>query len=88
MPIQKLLVRLFLEGKRQTIIGVLPPHFSFPDSGAEPDVYVPADLDPDTSLALSKSVFVMHAIARLRPGVSIEQAQAELQAFFLARAKS
>ncbi|MGC1784762.1 MAG: ABC transporter permease [Acidobacteriaceae bacterium] len=79
---------LTLDGKRQTIIGVLPQHFIFPDPGAEPDVYVPADLDIDTSLVVSKSVFVMHVIARLRPGVSIEQAQAKLQTFFLARAKS
>ena len=75
-----------LDDKEQTIIGVLPPHFSFPDLEMEPDVYAPADLDPDTNLVVEKSVFMMHVIARLKPGVSMQQAQAEVQAFFLARA--
>jgi predicted permease len=76
-----------LDDKAQTIIGVLPPHFSFPDLALEPDVYAAADLDPDNVLTLRQSVLMMHAIARLRPGVSMEQAQAELQAFFLAHAR-
>jgi predicted permease len=75
-----------IDGKQQTIIGVLPPHFSFPDFALEPQVYGLADLDPDTSpAAMGKIVFFMRAIARLRPGVSMQQAQAEVQSFFLAR---
>ena len=76
-----------INGKQQTIIGVLPPHFSFPDFAIEPQVYGPADLDPDTSpAAMGKMVFFTRAIGRLRPGVSMQQAQAEVQSLFLARA--
>ena len=39
-----------IDGKPLTIIGVLPPHFSFPDLTLEPDVYAAADLDRDTTL--------------------------------------
>jgi predicted permease len=78
---------VMLDDKAQTIIGVLPPRFSFPDFSMEPDVYAAAGLDPDTVLTLQQSVLMMHAIGRLRPGVSMEQAQAELQAFFLAHAR-
>jgi len=75
-----------IDGKQQTIIGVLPPHFSFPDFAHEPQVYGPADLSPDTSpAAMGKIVFFMRAIGRLRPGVSPQQAQAEVESFFLAR---
>jgi predicted permease len=78
-----------IDGKQQTIIGVLPPHFSFPDFAHEPQVYGPADLSPDTSpAAMGKIVFFMRAIGRLRPGVSPQQAQAEVESFFLARSHS
>lgn len=75
-----------INGREQTIIGVLPPHFSFPDFALEPQVYGLADLDPDTSpAAMGKIVFFMRAIGRLKPDVSMQQAQAEVQSFFLAR---
>jgi len=75
-----------LDGKEQTIIGVLPSHFSFPDSSIEPDYYAPAGLKRDTTVSVP--FFVMYVIARLRPEVSIEQAQAEMQAFFEARGRT
>jgi predicted permease len=75
-----------INGKQQTIIGVLPPHFSFPDFALEPQIYGLADLDPDTSpAAIAKNVLFMRAIGRLKPGVSMQQAQAEVQNLFLAR---
>ncbi len=45
-----------LDGREQTILGVLPAHFNFPDFSIEPEVYGLADLDPDISLAVDKSV--------------------------------
>jgi putative ABC transport system permease protein len=74
-----------IDGKSLTIIGVLPLRFNFPDLTLEPDVYTPADLDRDTTIAIDKPMIGIRTIVRLRPGVSIEQAQAELQAFYLAR---
>jgi putative ABC transport system permease protein len=76
-----------LNGKAQTIIGVLPAHFFFPDLSLEPDYYAPAPFDIDTTVRIDTPVFFMHVIARLRSGVSVEQAQAETQSFFQARTK-
>jgi predicted permease len=76
-----------LDGRIQTVVGVLPAHFLFPDPAIEPDVYVPAGCDPDTSLSRDKSIWMVGTTARLRDGVTAQQAQAELQAFAEARAK-
>jgi predicted permease len=76
-----------VDDKTQTVIGVLPQHFSFPDPALEPDVYAPGGLDHDTNLAIDKPVFGMHVIGRLGAGVTTVQAQSEMQAFFMARAK-
>lgn len=76
-----------LNGTQQTIIGVLPRRFYFPDLALEPDLYVPADLSLDTVLSVEKPVKIIHAFARLRPDISVEQAQAELQTFYTARAR-
>ena len=76
-----------LSGKEQTIVGVLPPGFTFPDLSVEPDYYAPAPLESDTTVSVAKPVFGMRVIARLGSGASTEQAQAEMQAFFQARAK-
>ena len=76
-----------LSGKEQTIVGVLPPRFIFPNLSVEPDYYAPAPLESDTTVSVAKPVFGMRVIARLRSGASLEQAQAEMQAFFQARAK-
>jgi putative ABC transport system permease protein len=76
-----------IDGKIQTVVGVLPAQFLFPDPGIEPDVYAPADFDPETSISIHSEVFSVNAIARLRDGFSASQALAELQAFAGARAK-
>ena len=68
-----------LNGSPYTVVGVLPPAFHFPDvtrSGTEPELFEPAvfekwELAPDAG-------FGWGAIARLKPGVSQEQATAEL----------
>jgi predicted permease len=62
--------RIRLDGRAHTIVGILPPGFRFP---YQVDAWMPERIaaDSDTSLA---------AIARLKPGVSREQAQAALNA--------
>lgn len=74
-----------INGKRETIVGVLPPHFSFPDATQEPDYYVPADLDSATTLSVTTPVIWMKVIGKLRPGASVQEAQAEVRAFFATR---
>jgi predicted permease len=77
-----------LAGKAQTVVGVLPAHFIFPDPAAEPDLYVPDDLDTNTRLESTNIRIVMVlTIARLRDGVTLPQAQAELNLFEQNRVK-
>jgi predicted permease len=77
-----------LAGKAQTVVGVLPAHFVFPDPAEEPDLYVPDDLDTDTRLETTNiSIVMVAAIARLRDGVTLPQAQAELNLFEQNRVK-
>jgi predicted permease len=77
-----------LAGKAQTVVGILPAHFVFPDPAAEPDLYVPDDLDTDTRLESTNiSVVMVLTIARLRDGVTLPQAQADLNLFERNRVK-
>jgi predicted permease len=77
-----------IDARTATVIGVLPANFTFPNYGLEPDVYAPADLDQDTSVSPQKPVLGIFTIGRLRPGVSAQQAQAEMQSFFEARGRT
>ncbi len=77
-----------LDGTAATVIGVLPPHFNFPDLVLDPDVYAPLNLDRDTTVSVNKMIVGIHTIARLRPGVSREQAQTEVQTFFQTRLRN
>jgi predicted permease len=77
-----------LAGKAQTVVGVLSAHFVFPDPAAEPDLYVLEDLDTDTRLESTNILVVMVlTVARLRDGVTLQQAQADLNLFEQNRAK-
>jgi putative ABC transport system permease protein len=59
-----------------TVVGVMPPTFHFPDSRAQ--FWTPARLDPDAFQDTERANNFMRSVARLRPGVSMEQARAEL----------
>ncbi|MFC5864050.1 ADOP family duplicated permease [Acidicapsa dinghuensis] len=65
------------------IVGVLPANFEMPR--LQPfDLLVPAQLDPAAQHTVNSGIGVpMWLTARLRPGVSIEQARAEMQPLFL-----
>jgi predicted permease len=64
-----------LDGEPVTIVGVLPATFVFPD--AQPDAFIPMRVDPLTAPRTNHS---HNAIARLRPGVTVEQARREVAA--------
>jgi putative ABC transport system permease protein len=65
--------KLTVAGLHFQVIGVMPPQFNFPQ---DTDVWVSRDqLFVDTS---SRSSHNFAGIARLKPGVSLEQAQAEM----------
>lgn len=66
-----------------TVIGVMPPGFAYPDWGVANDLWSPIDaLPPADMAALMQRGF--HAdsrvLARLAPGVSLPQAQAQMDA--------
>ncbi len=68
---------LALGGQRHTIIGVLPPDFEFisPDT----ELWAPLRLG-DESHRMRRTERYLHAVARLRPEVTLRQAQAEMDA--------
>jgi predicted permease len=64
-----------LDGERHQIIGVMPPSFHYPTR--ETQIWVALTIDPhDTSLRLSG----YHSIARLKVGIDVEKARANLDA--------
>lgn len=62
-----------VDGHRTQVLGVMPPSFEFPEGV---DLWLPLVLDPqDLGTRGGRSLEV---VARLKPGVSIERAQAEM----------
>lgn len=66
-----------LGGVSYAVIGVLDPNFSMADFGPTPDVWLPFQLDPHT--ADQGHYFGINA--RLKPGVTVEQARARMASF-------
>ena len=64
-----------LDGSKYTVIGVVPPHFRFPQQRTI-DVFMPTAFTPQ-ELA-ERGVLASYAVARLKTGVTLEQAQTEL----------
>src|SRR5262249_51655341 len=65
------------------VVGVAPPEFFGTDPGASPDVYLPLHasswLDTeDSKRFVDSNYYWLQTMARLRPGVSREQAEAAL----------
>jgi predicted permease len=61
-----------LNGMDFTVIGILPPRFSFPDTA---QLWVPGDLFPDDT---ARSAHNNRVIGRLKPGITLRQAQADM----------
>jgi predicted permease len=79
--------RLFLFGTPFTIIGVTPPEFQGEMPGRIRDFWVPLGMQPMADLGQgdlrnARNFPWLSVMARLRPGVSIEQARAETLALF------
>ena len=68
--------RLTMNGRPYTVVGVMPAAFEDPLAGPV-DVWVPLDLGPARDPDNAENHY-LSVIARLRPGVSIARAQAEL----------
>jgi len=68
---------LFLNEEAFVVAGVLPADFRYLDAGREPDVYFVID---SKDYRAQRGGGALHGVARLRPGVSLQQAQAQLDA--------
>jgi putative ABC transport system permease protein len=69
-------LKLQVDGGTMTVVGVMPEDFRFPSRDTE--VWVPLALTP--AGRASRGGFFLSVVARLKPGVRIEQAQSELDA--------
>ena len=65
-----------LDGRPRTVIGVLPASFKF--NNAAVDVWVPLGWTPQ-NVASTRRPHYLRVVARLKPGVSVEQAQMDVQ---------
>ena len=66
-----------LDGQSAQLIGVLPPGFRVPDNGipVQPDLWMPASFE---TLRFERTYRNLVAFGRLKPGVTLGQARAEL----------
>ena len=71
---------LALDGNSVTIVGILPPNFHFPFEFPEPDVWLPRVFEHPLlkSAQVRMGAGYLDVIGRLAPGVTLAQAQAEL----------
>lgn len=65
-----------LDDGAYTVIGVMPADFYFPEFGRRWDLWTPAALSPDERT--SRDAHVGGVVARLRSGVTLQQAQDEM----------
>ncbi|HYG62451.1 MAG TPA: ABC transporter permease, partial [Thermoanaerobaculia bacterium] len=64
---------MYVNGNRYTIIGIMPPGFRFPE---KIDLWLPLRLDPANPGM--RGNHYLEALGQLKPGVTLSQAQAEL----------
>ncbi|MGH9832731.1 MAG: ABC transporter permease [Blastocatellia bacterium] len=67
---------LTLDNRPYTVVGVMPAHFRFP--GREQEFWTPMAFAPEE--AAGRGDHYLSVVARLKPGVSRQQAQAEMEA--------
>ncbi len=71
-----------LNGYGFTVVGVAPPQFQGAELGMAPDVFVPMMMQsramPGRNWLDDRGIGWLRAVGRLKPGVSAEQAQAEM----------
>jgi putative ABC transport system permease protein len=66
---------LQLGGRLYTVVGVMPPGAGYPSTLTQ--IYAPVGFSPSTRA--SRGSIFLNAIARMRPGETLEQARAELK---------
>ncbi|HQY06638.1 MAG TPA: FtsX-like permease family protein, partial [Lacunisphaera sp.] len=66
-----------VNGRAGTIVGIMPPKFQFP---ANEDLWIPVNAEFPVRPRNDRGVNFISVIARLKPGVSAQQAEADLSA--------
>ena len=68
-----------LDMRSFTVVGILPASFRYPDGAPHQDVWIPVAQDPLFGPRMSQpGARVLVGIGRIKPGVSLAQAQAEM----------
>jgi putative ABC transport system permease protein len=70
-----------LNGEPYTVVGIMPPSFNLGREfgGQTPDIWAPITFKPEQlAPATGFAVEYLNVVARMKPGVSVEQAQAEM----------
>jgi len=67
---------LILGGEAYRVLSVMPPQFAFPATTVE--IHLPFSTIPDNAIPRIRPVRIMNVVARLAPGVTPEQARAEM----------
>ncbi len=69
-----------VSGQKATIIGAMPQGFSFPPGEVDsPQIWAPLQIDP--AKPGNRGGHNYYLLARLRPGVSVQQSESEMQAY-------
>jgi putative ABC transport system permease protein len=74
---------VILDGKQYSVIGVMPPRFQYPIQNDPIEFYVTiaedaSTLDGSKPMTQERGSHSLEGVARLKPGVSVDQAQADL----------
>ena len=72
---------LTLNGRQYTLLGVLAPDYRAVTPIESPDLYVPLTVLGSTNLSQRRNDNALAVMARLRPGMGIDQARSQLTAF-------
>jgi len=66
-----------LNNNAYTVVGIMPPDFEFPMAAQTVEIWVPLTLSPN--LLADRANHNLSVVARLKPGVTLQQAQAGME---------
>ena len=71
-------IRVGTAGDILTVVGVMPPKFRFPVDEDARDFYTPFEQSIDERARSARDQIFINVVAKVRPGVALDQARAEL----------